>query len=1035
MKKQLRALFLTSQVLLISSCGNGTAEDNSNTAPDSDGDEDGLTYQDETEVYFTSPVLADTDGDGISDGDEVNELGFNPASNLYRFNPLIADLPSISINFETVPELVLTFTDSSGTGSTFSNSTGGDKVVTSSSEYTSGISSTVAVETSTEVGAEASTTGGSVSVKETVKVSASVTASFSATESQSTANRDTWEAVTSDNDFSSRATDGASIRIGISIENNSNLAYSLDHISLLASYIQDDSLSKPIATLSYDSAGGSFQRTSFAPGDKSNLLLFSYDNLDLGTALDVLKDTRNMIVEPAIFELTNAEGVPIAFDEGEVDAKTAEVIIDYGVVRPQEIYNVAMLGSLGEGSITVDTILGSILNVEYVDASGLTEVRGTGGDAGSRWIMLVTHNDGFVDDTLLYDIKNAAYDLSAVGLFPGDKLNIIYLTDVDGDTVGIREEILNGTDPEKADTDGDGLNDDVEIRNAVLVNAINIVDPARYPAYVFSNPLIVDADNDGLNDLQERDKGTDPNNADTDGDGISDFTDSFNGQLPITGIFSIKPIANDAIQLTGTATAEAGTTIASIDVDWGDSNAEPPATGTAASSLNINFTHTYLTPADENNSTVTIVITNNNGDTSTYVGDVKIFQELTFVEYTTASGWDESLHIRELVDADGDDDLDLVGFGGNGVEVSLWNGADFDAKSDWLSGIYGSAAGGGSYSKTEHPRFLVDYDGDGLIDIVAFSAGGVFWSKNSGTDFGDENGVSDGATLIVNDFGTSNGWNSAQHIRVMADVDGNGTPDIVGFGTSRVTTFLSGGVSNSIITAQQTSAFTYGDGWRLDVHYRFVEDVNNDGRADIIGFGSSAIFVALGQSDGTFSEESLVVKIGAQSFTDSTGWDPAVHLIQFEDVNNDNKLDIVGYGGSAILVMINEGTAGSVAFADPVVWSSQFVWSTGWQLAGNRNPRFIADIDNDGFKDVTGFGASSVLSASNQLSQGEDEFDSSLLTITSSIDTSANWQSGGLYNSRYVRDVNNDGRADVLGFGNAGVITQRMPVITQPVEQ
>ena len=48
--------------------------------PDTDGD--GLTDYEEIMVYQTNPLLPDTDGDGLSDGDEVH---------LYYSNPLLVD--------------------------------------------------------------------------------------------------------------------------------------------------------------------------------------------------------------------------------------------------------------------------------------------------------------------------------------------------------------------------------------------------------------------------------------------------------------------------------------------------------------------------------------------------------------------------------------------------------------------------------------------------------------------------------------------------------------------------------------------------------------------------------------------------------------------------------------------------------------------------------------------------------------------------------------------------------------------------------
>jgi outer membrane protein OmpA-like peptidoglycan-associated protein len=75
--------------------------------------------------------------------------------------------------------------------------------------------------------------------------------------------------------------------------------------------------------------------------------------------------------------------------------------------------------------------------------------------------------------------------------------------DKDGLTTKIEKEI--GTDPKKADTDGDGLNDGAEVN--------------QYK----TDPLTADTDGDGLSDGAEVNQyKTDPSKADTDGDGLSD---------------------------------------------------------------------------------------------------------------------------------------------------------------------------------------------------------------------------------------------------------------------------------------------------------------------------------------------------------------------------------------------------------------------------------------------------------------------------------------------------------------------------------
>ncbi|MDG6224047.1 MAG: hypothetical protein QCI82_00875 [Candidatus Thermoplasmatota archaeon] len=102
--------------------------------------------------------------------------------------------------------------------------------------------------------------------------------------------------------------------------------------------------------------------------------------------------------------------------------------------------------------------------------------------------------------------------------------------DSDGDGIPDNEEDLNGngirdgdeTSAINADTDGDGLSDKMELdRWTVLIiyeNTYEIIDQYQ----VYSDPLISDYDEDGINDGGEFENGTDPNKADTDGDGIND---------------------------------------------------------------------------------------------------------------------------------------------------------------------------------------------------------------------------------------------------------------------------------------------------------------------------------------------------------------------------------------------------------------------------------------------------------------------------------------------------------------------------------
>lgn len=76
----------------------------------SDTDGDGLSDIDEIYKIGTNPRMADTDGDGYDDGTEMNL--FNP-QNPTVWNPNVADLPKLEVTM--TPSVTLTRTTSTGT--------------------------------------------------------------------------------------------------------------------------------------------------------------------------------------------------------------------------------------------------------------------------------------------------------------------------------------------------------------------------------------------------------------------------------------------------------------------------------------------------------------------------------------------------------------------------------------------------------------------------------------------------------------------------------------------------------------------------------------------------------------------------------------------------------------------------------------------------------------------------------------------------------------------------------------------------------
>ncbi len=358
----------------------------------------------------------------------------------------------------------------------------------------------------------------------------------------------------------------------------------------------------------------------------------------------------------------------------------------------------------------------------------------------------------------------------------------------------------------------------------------------------------------------------------------------------------------------------------------------------------------------------------------------------------TAGWWDTEKHPRMLADVNGDGRDDLVGFGEFGVVVSLSTGFDFTPEKIWIAD-YHHAAG---WTRDLYPRFVEDVNGDGMADVVAFQHHGIAVSLSTGTDF-------EAPRLWQDSFGVDDGWRVDAHLRLVEDVNDDGRADVVGFGNRRTYVALSTGSAFGAVQSWH-NGFDVDAGWRIGRHLRVLADVNGDALPDIVGFSDGGAEVALNTGSSFVSHPRTLDNLGYVN----GGWRVDQHPRLLGDVDGDGRDDAVGLGTRSVYVGLSHGTG----FGDLAVWGDDFTWEDGFVV--DADPRFLADVNRDGLDDLVAIKDEGVWVAH---STGQSFAEPRLVGPGFAADQG--W--GGAEHPRALADPDGDGRLEVVGFGADGV--------------
>ncbi|WP_221356269.1 FG-GAP-like repeat-containing protein [Streptomyces beigongshangae] len=263
-----------------------------------------------------------------------------------------------------------------------------------------------------------------------------------------------------------------------------------------------------------------------------------------------------------------------------------------------------------------------------------------------------------------------------------------------------------------------------------------------------------------------------------------------------------------------------------------------------------------------------------------------------------AGGWRADRHPRFLADTTGSGRLDIAGFHDDGVRVSL---QDEEGKFAPLAGepvlrAFGHDEKAGGWRADRHPRFLADTTGDGRADIVGCHDDGVWVSLQ------DEEGAFAEPLYILDDFGVDQGWGTVEeHPRFLVATTGGGAVDIVGFGPQGAVVARGRGDGTFEPSRLVLNDFGLAQGWTRKKHLRSLADVTGDGNPDIVGFGDEGVWVSHNRGDGRFEQAQLVCR-GFGHNDDAGAWRVDHHPRFLADITGDGRVDIVGFGGPGVYV-------------------------------------------------------------------------------------------------------------------------------------
>lgn len=254
------------------------------------------------------------------------------------------------------------------------------------------------------------------------------------------------------------------------------------------------------------------------------------------------------------------------------------------------------------------------------------------------------------------------------------------------------------------------------------------------------------------------------------------------------------------------------------------------------------------------------------------------------------------------------------------------------------------------------------------------------------------------------------------------DVNGDGLADVCGRFPEGIRCALSTGTEFTAAWTWLDTEFGDDRGWSAPELGGTVQlaDVNGDGRADVCGRSRAGIVCALARADGAGFDPARLWSSGSD-FGDADGFNSLdrASTIQFADVNGDGKADVCARAPQGIVCALSDGER----FGQKTMWlDEEFGDATGWAQSRYSTSVRLGDIDGDGRADVCGRGNGGVVCA--LANQAGTAFEApSFWSQGRDFADDTGWSdTGDGHRAFRLVDLNGVSRADVCARGPTGIV-------------